>query len=64
VHIAVFEKLATDFLARATFTEHIVRQHHGGFAIRLQHADDVLQEVELLIRRGFPEVLPLAACRT
>ena len=45
VHIAVFEKLAADFLARATFTEHIVRHHHGGFAIRLQHADDVLQEV-------------------
>ena len=59
VHIAVFQQLLANLLARPAFKQHVVWQHHRRFAVHLQHADDVLQKVELLVRRGRPKVLPL-----
>jgi hypothetical protein len=56
VHIRSFEQLAAHRFARATFEEHVVGQDHCRTATDLEHRLDVLQEIELLVARGRPEV--------
>jgi hypothetical protein len=63
VNVAGLQQLAADLLARAALEQHVVGQHHRRLTVHLEHADDVLQEVELLVGRGFPEVLALAGQR-
>ena len=63
MHVAVLQQLAPNLLARAAFKQHVVRQYHGGLAVDLQHGVDVLQKIQLLVGRGFPEILALIGQR-
>ena len=49
VNVGLFEELATDCLAGATFEEDIVGHNDRGAAVLLQDRKDVLEEVELFV---------------
>ena len=51
------EEVAAHRLARPALEEDIVRHHDGRTAIGLEHGPHVLEEVELLVGGGGPEVL-------
>jgi hypothetical protein len=55
--IEVLEQSASDRLARTTLEQYVVGQHDGRFWRQDSH--DVLQEVQLLVRCGDEEVLPV-----
>ena len=55
---------AADGLAGTDLEQHIVGNHHRGGAADLEQADDMLDEVELLVLGGSPEVLSLVAVRS
>ena len=50
------EAFANGF-AGATFEQHIVGQNDDGAAVDLEQAADVLEEVELLVAGGGPEIV-------
>ncbi len=56
---AAFEKLPAYRLPRPALEEDVVRQHHRRATAHLEFADDVLEEVELLVRCGRPEFIAL-----
>ena len=56
VQVAWLQQLAVHGFRRAAFEQHVVGQHHRRAAVHLQAADDVLHDVELLVRGGGPEV--------
>src|SRR5699024_10584042 len=57
VQVELLEQSAADGLACAALEEHVVWDDHGGPAMYLQQRSDVLEEVELLVGDGDPEVL-------
>lgn len=59
VHVAFVHQLAADGFAGAAFEQRIVGNHHRGAAVRLEQGLDVLNEVELLVAGGGPEVVAL-----
>ena len=59
VHVALLEQLAADRLARAAFEKHVVGHDDRGAAVLLQDREDVLEEVELLVARGRPEIVAM-----
>jgi hypothetical protein len=60
VEVEALQQPAADALAGAAGLEqHVVRQHHAGAAVGVEHGHDVLQKVELLVGRGELEVLAL-----
>ncbi len=56
MEVDVSEQAAPDGLAGAALEEDVVGQDDGGQAVRGEHGHDVLEEVELLVRRGGEEV--------
>lgn len=57
VQIAGSEQLLPNDLASAALKEHVVRDDHSGLACRFQDRIDVLNEIELLVAAGGPEIL-------
>ena len=57
MHIALGKQPPTYGLAGATLKQDVVRHDHGGAAVDRQQCLDVLDEVELLVRGGRPEVV-------
>ena len=57
VQLAGLQQLFAHGLARAALKQHVVRQHHGGPAVGFQQGVDVLEEVQLLVGAGGPEIL-------
>ena len=55
----VLQQLLADGLAGAALEQHVVGHDDGGAARGLEHRADVLHEVELLVRGGRPEILPV-----
>lgn len=56
VDVAAFEEFAADGFAGAAFEEDVVGEDDGGAAADHKFADDVLEEVELFVAGGGPEV--------
>ena len=59
MEVAGLQQFLADGLACSALKEHIVRHHHRRFAGGFQQGVDVLEEVELLVGAGGPEVLPV-----
>lgn len=57
VQVGGLQEPAADDLACSALEEDIVRHHHSGVAVGLEDGVDVLEEVELLVGAGGPEVL-------
>ena len=57
VDVALVQQPPPDRLARAALEQHVVRHHDRGAAVDLQQCLDVLEEVELLVAGGGPEVV-------
>lgn len=57
VHVAFMQELLADGLTCSALEEHVVRHHYGGPAMLFEQGFDVLDEVELLVGGGGPEVL-------
>ena len=57
VEVGGFEEVLADGFAGSAFKEHVVGDDDGGAAGGFQHAADVLNEVELFVGGGGPEVL-------
>ena len=57
VDVAALEEFAANGFAGSAFEEDVIRDDDGGSAIHLQKADDVLDEVELFVAGGGPEVV-------
>ena len=57
VEITGFQQLLPDGFTGAALEKHIVRHDHRRFAGRLQQCVDVLNEIELFVGAGGPEVL-------
>lgn len=55
--VAGVQELTADRLASAALEQHIVGQGDCGAPAGLEHRDDVLQEVQLLVGGGDPEVV-------
>ncbi|HLQ46472.1 MAG TPA: hypothetical protein VK137_17140 [Planctomycetaceae bacterium] len=51
------QELSSHGFACATFEWHVVRQDDGGAAVHLEQRFDVLDEVELFVTGGRPEVV-------
>jgi hypothetical protein len=56
VDVALVEQLAAHGLAGPALEQHVVGDDDGGAAVDLEQRLDVLDEVELLVRGGDPEV--------
>ena len=56
VHVAFVQELAPDGLPRPAFEQDVVRHHDCGAPVLFEQGLDVLDEVELLVRRGCPKV--------
>ena len=59
MEVAAFEQVFAHGFAGAAFEEDVIRHHHGGFAVDLEHVGDVLHEVELFVGGGGPKVFAL-----
>ena len=59
VDIGLLEQGSADCLPRPSLEEHVIWQDHGGAAMLLEDREDVLEEVELLVARARPEVIPI-----
>ena len=59
VDVAALEQFAAHGFAGAAFEEDVVGDDDGGAAVDLEHVDDVLDEVELFVAGGGPEVVAL-----
>jgi hypothetical protein len=59
VYIELLQQVAPHGLARTAFEEDVVRHDDGRPSVHLQQRLDVLQEVELFVLGGRPEILPL-----
>ena len=59
VDVAALEEFAADGFAGSAFEEDVVGEDDGGGAADLELADDVLEEVELFVRGGGPELVAL-----
>ena len=59
VDVAALEQFAADGFAGSAFEEDVVGEDDGGGAADLEFADDVLEEVELFVRGGGPELVAL-----
>ena len=57
VGVGLLEELAADSFAGSAFEENVVGQDDGGVAVLLQDSENVLEEVELLVAGGGPEVV-------
>ena len=57
VDVGLLEQFAPDRFASAAFEEHVVRHHYRGATVLLEDGEDMLQEVELLVRGRSPEVV-------
>ncbi|MFE2279995.1 hypothetical protein ACFXAE_22720 [Streptomyces sp. NPDC059454] len=57
--VVLLQQAPTDGLTRAAFEEDVVRDDDRSPAVDLQQRGDVLDEVELLVGRGDPEVTAL-----
>ena len=57
VDVGLLEERATNRLPSAAFEEDVVGHDHGGAAVLLEDREDVLEEVELLVRGRGPEVV-------
>ena len=57
VNVAFGQQLAPDRLAGAALEQHVVGDNYGGAALVLEQQSNVLQEVQLLVAGGGPEVL-------
>ena len=59
VEVAGLQQLLPDSLPGSALKEHIVRHHHRRLSGGFQKGVDVLEEVELLVGAGGPEILPV-----
>jgi very-short-patch-repair endonuclease len=59
VDVALFQQVAAHRLAGPALEQHVVRHDDGAAPVDLQQRLDVLQEVQLLVLRRRPEILPL-----
>ena len=59
VHVCLLEQFAPDGFARAAFEQNVVRQHHRRAPVLLEDGEDVLEEIELLVARGRPEIVAI-----
>lgn len=59
VEITGFQQLFPYGFTGTAFKKHVVRHDHRRFAGRLQQGIDVLDEIELFVGAGGPEVLPV-----
>ena len=57
MQIRGLEQFLTDDLTGTTFEQHIIRHHDGGSAGGFQNGVDVLDEIQLLVGTGGPEIL-------
>jgi hypothetical protein len=57
VDVGLLEEPSSDRLAGAPFEEHVVGDDDGAAAANVEQGEDVLDEVELLVLGGGPEVL-------
>jgi len=48
--VGLFLQITADRFASSTFEQHVVRQNHGSSTVLFQNREDVLQEVELLVK--------------
>ena len=59
MNVAFFKQILAYLLAGSALKEHVIWQNHCRLSAILQDGTDMLNKVELLVRGGFPEVLPL-----
>ena len=59
MQIAGLQEFPADDLTCAAFEQYVVRDHDGGLARRFQERVDMLDKVQLLVRTGGPEILPV-----
>ena len=59
VEVAGLQQFLPDSLPGSALKEHIVRHHHRRLSGGFQKSIDVLEEVELLVGAGGPEILPV-----
>ena len=57
VDVAFLEEFAADGFARAAFEEDVVGDDDGGAPVDFEQGADVLDEVELFVAGGGPEVV-------
>ena len=59
MQVSGFQQFLTDNFARAALKQHIVRHNDRSLAGCFQNGIDVLHKVQLFVRTGCPEVLPV-----
>ena len=59
MHVRLLEQFAPDGFARAAFEEHVIRQHHRRATVLLENGEDVLEEIELFVAGGGPEIVAI-----
>ena len=59
MEVAGLQQFLPDSLPGSALKEHIVRHHHRRLSGGFQKGVDVLEEVELLVGAGGPEILPV-----
>ena len=57
MQLALVQQLSPDGFARTSIEQHVVGQYDSSTAVNLEQRLDVLDEVELLVRCGRPEVV-------
>jgi hypothetical protein len=57
VQIAFIHQVAANIGADVGFEQHVIRQHHGSTATRLQAPVDMLQKAELFVVGGISKVI-------
>ena len=59
MQVRVVQQLLPDRLARAALEQHIVRHDDSCAPVGLEHRPNMLHEIQLLVRGGGPEILPV-----
>jgi hypothetical protein len=55
--IAIAQQALADGFSGAAFEQHVVGQDDGGAAVDPEQGADVLEEIELLVAGGGPEIV-------
>ena len=59
MNVALVQKVAPYGFARASLEQNVVRHHNGRPSMNLQQGPHVLEEVQLLVAGGGPEIWAL-----
>src|SRR5260221_5889740 len=57
MHLTLLKQPSSDYLARATLKQDIIRKHHGCAPLDCKDGLDVLEEIELLVTGADPEII-------